>query len=133
MKAEVIKIIDGTYRAKFVMNYETVTLGRIFLTESEAQKYADQFNTALDQHVQSQLAEKDAIITAKNETIDSLIDALKELCDLKDYKENVGKDAGYMKRQPEAWKQAFGLLNTLIGYGEPNDGEAWSGGIADNH
>lgn len=74
-----------------------------------------------------------SVITVKNETIDELIDALKELCELKHYKDNVGRDSIYRKRQPEAWKQANALLNNLIGYGEKANDEDWSGGFADNH
>jgi hypothetical protein len=38
--------------------------------------------------------------------ISELVGALRELCDLKNHKDTIGKDADYEKRQPEAWKKA---------------------------
>lgn len=39
---------------------------------------------------------------------------LKELCQLKHYKDTVGKDAFYEKTQPELWKKANEFLNSLV-------------------
>jgi deoxyadenosine/deoxycytidine kinase len=48
-----------------------------------------------------------------NKRLQSGIEILKELCQLKHYKDDVGKDAFYEKRQPELWKQTNEFLNTL--------------------
>lgn len=40
-------------------------------------------------------------------------DCLMELCQLKAYKDDMGKDAHYQKRQPELWKEANRLLNEV--------------------
>lgn len=42
------------------------------------------------------------------------IEILKELCQLKHYKDTVGKDSFYEKRQPELWKMANDFLNKLV-------------------
>lgn len=41
------------------------------------------------------------------------VELLKELCQLKHYKDTVGKDSFYEKRQPELWKEANNFLNSL--------------------
>lgn len=41
------------------------------------------------------------------------VEILKELCQLKHYKDTVGKDSFYEKRQPELWKLANDYLNSL--------------------
>jgi hypothetical protein len=41
------------------------------------------------------------------------IEILKELCQLKSYKDEVGKDGHYEKRQPELWKMANQFLNEI--------------------
>lgn len=87
----------------------------------------------INQHLLKRIEELENVVVAKNITIDELIDALKELCDLKEIKDNIGVNADYNNRKPEAWKQARSVLNRLIGYGEPTEGDEWSGGFADNH
>lgn len=44
---------------------------------------------------------------------DKAINILKELCKLKHYKDTVGKDSLYEKRQPELWKLANDFLNKV--------------------
>lgn len=41
------------------------------------------------------------------------IQILKELCQLKKYKDTVGKDSFYEKRQPQLWKEANDFLRSI--------------------
>jgi hypothetical protein len=43
------------------------------------------------------------------------IEILTELCQLKKYKDSVGKDDFYKEQQPKAWEEANKLLNSLVG------------------
>ena len=43
---------------------------------------------------------------------DEVWEALLRLCELKKYKDEMGKDSFYLKNQPEAWKQADEALNS---------------------
>lgn len=43
------------------------------------------------------------------------IEILKELCNLKHYKDTVGKDSLYESKQPLLWRQANDFLNPLVG------------------
>jgi len=47
-------------------------------------------------------------------TSSEAVEILKELCQLKHYKDTVGKDSVYEKSQPEAWKKANDFLNSII-------------------
>jgi hypothetical protein len=42
------------------------------------------------------------------------VEILRHLCELKHYKDTVGKDEVYKKRQPETWKMANDYLNSLV-------------------
>lgn len=42
------------------------------------------------------------------------IEILKDLCQLKHYKDEVGKDGFYEREQPLAWKRANEFLNSLL-------------------
>jgi hypothetical protein len=41
------------------------------------------------------------------------VDILKKLCDLKHYKDDVGKDTWYEENQPKVWAEAFKYLESL--------------------
>lgn len=40
----------------------------------------------------------------------SIYECLRELCQLKTYKDEIGKDSFYKKKQPKLWEQANRLL-----------------------
>jgi hypothetical protein len=46
------------------------------------------------------------------------VELLRELCQLKHYKDTVGKDDFYEKTQPELWKKANEFLNSLVKTGQ---------------
>jgi hypothetical protein len=51
------------------------------------------------------------------------VELLKELCQLKRYKDTVGKDSLYEKAQPELWRRANEFLNSLVQSKQSGDGE----------
>jgi hypothetical protein len=57
--------------------------------------------------------------TPKEEEVEKMaeaVDIIKSLCNLKKYKDTVGKDSYYQKEQPKAWDRANYFLNNLAGY-----------------
>ena len=49
----------------------------------------------------------------QNQSLIEAVEILKELCQLKHYKDTIGKDSLYEKSQPEAWKKANDFLNSI--------------------
>ena len=63
-------------------------------------RYRNSALAAMEEYAQQQLAPSSAV------------EILKELCQLKHYKDTVGQDSFYKKTQPELWKRANDFLNS---------------------
>jgi hypothetical protein len=80
----------------------------------EEDSYGWQFNDCVKKWARINI--KDESIPTQTEPStgseeETAIEILIELCKLKHYKDTVGKDSLYEKRQPELWKRANDFLN----------------------